>query len=85
MRRNLVRRTVFLAVTAVSLYVVFPGLIELWGSIPRLRSVAGVPAAAAVLAALLSRLFSYRLPLPAGAIASTRFARRRRAVETTNV
>ena len=39
MRRSLVRRTVFLAVTAVSLYIVFPGLIELWGSTPRLRSV----------------------------------------------
>jgi uncharacterized protein (TIRG00374 family) len=38
-RRNLVRRIVVLTVTAVSLYIVFPGLIELWGSIPRLRSV----------------------------------------------
>ena len=28
-----------LAVTAVSLYIVFPGLVDLWGSIPRLRSV----------------------------------------------
>jgi uncharacterized protein (TIRG00374 family) len=47
-------------------------------------TVAGVPAAEAVLGTLLYRLFSYWLPLPAGAIASTLFARRRRAVETPN-
>jgi uncharacterized protein (TIRG00374 family) len=46
-------------------------------------TVAGVPAAEAVLGTLLYRLFSYWLPLPAGAIASTLFARRHRTVETT--
>jgi uncharacterized protein (TIRG00374 family) len=47
-------------------------------------TVAGVPAAEAVLATLLYRLFSYWLPLPAGAIASTLFARRRRNAEIPN-
>jgi uncharacterized protein (TIRG00374 family) len=41
-------------------------------------TVAGVPAAQAVLGTLLYRLFSYWLPLPAGAVASTLFARRHR-------
>jgi len=38
-RRTIVLRILALVVTAVSLYVVLPGLIRLFGDIPRLRSV----------------------------------------------
>jgi uncharacterized protein (TIRG00374 family) len=47
-------------------------------------TVAGVPAAQAVLGTLLYRLFSYWLPLPVGAVASTLFTRRHRAAEVPN-
>ena len=39
LRRRRIVRVVVLAVTAVSLYVVLPGLIRLFGDLPRLRSV----------------------------------------------
>jgi uncharacterized protein (TIRG00374 family) len=39
LRRKVVGRVFYLTVTAISLYIVFPGLVELWGNIPKLRSV----------------------------------------------
>lgn len=70
----------FVAASALAMIPLTPGgLGFVEAGLTGVLTLAGVSAAHAVLGTLLYRMFSYWLPLPAGAIASTLFARRHRA------
>jgi uncharacterized protein (TIRG00374 family) len=72
----------FVAASALAMIPLTPGgLGFVEAGLTGVLALAGVSAAHAVLGTLLYRLFSYWLPLPAGVIASTLFARRHRVAE----